>query len=215
MKSINKIVCFIILVFLFISCVKEKKYISHEHFQILNFSSYGDGLNIYEKPYSNKVIYTVQKGDLIKVTEFRVYENSDCYLMVILPSGEVGFVNFGQKNVYKNEYFKFLEKISVDGKKLWILSFNNKLNIGIDYLYSLPSENSEKNREITKEDRTDYFDAVAITNDFEWIKFNIGGDFGWVHKSHVFVDRGGYPYWTPALSIKYELIDRYNPHDAL
>lgn len=215
--NFKRISVIIYVLITFLSCSNDNKYTNYEHYQTLDFSYFGYGLEILAEPLSKEVIYTVQKGDVLQTTEFRVYKNGDCYLKVNIPSGESGYVNFGQKNVYENKKkaFVFLENVTIEGKKLWVLSFDAKLAIGYDYLYSLPSEKSEIIHKFTEDERKEYFYAVAITNDFEWIKFNIGEFSGWVHKSHVYVDRGGYAYWTPAHSIQEELINRYNPDNEI
>lgn len=213
--NLKKSFLFIVFSICVISCSKTTEYTNYEHYQTLDFSYFGYGINIYKEPFKKNIIYTVQKGDKIKTTEFRVYQNEECYLKVILPSGDFGYIPFGKNNVYeyKNERydFKCIEKIKINEKELWVLNFKENLGVYSDYLYSLPDKESEKIYELTDFDKMNYAKTVAITNDFNWIKFNIGNESGWVPKECVYVDRGGYAYWTPAHSIQYQLIDKYIP----
>ena len=200
-------------IFILVSCSRSIDYKGYEHYQTLDFSYFGYGLNILKSPFKKDILYTVKKGDKIKVTEFRVYKNDDCYIKVITPSGKTGFIPFGKNNVYKNdrEEFKQIDTIEVNNKSVWVLSFNKTLGVYSDFLYSLPDFKSEKIYELSKSDKENYAKTIAITNDFEWIKFTISGVSGWVPKDCVYVDRGGLAYWTPAVSIQYELIDKYLP----
>lgn len=213
--KLKKSLLILSMVVLCISCSKGKEYTSYDHYQTLDFSSYGYGINIFKEPFTEDVIYTVKEGDKIKVTEFRVYKNKECYIKVKLPSEGIGYISFGKNNVYKNgngiEEFNCIEKIEVNSKQIWVLNFNETLGVYSDYLYSLPDIESERVYELTDFDKSNYAKTVAITNDFEWIKFNISDKSGWVPKECVYRDRGGPAYWTPANSIKYELIDKYQP----
>ena len=211
--NIRKILLIFLPMLLLISCSETMEYTPYEHYQTLNFADFGYGLDVLQEPFKGNILYKVRKGDKIRVVEFRVYKNEECYLKVIVPSGDIGFISFGKKNVYKNDRdeFKYLDTIEVNEKKLWVLSFEKSLGVYSDYLYSLPDKNSEKVYTLTKFDKENYSKSVAITNDFEWIKFNIAGKIGWVQKDCVYVDRGGLAYWTPAVSIYYELIGKYIP----
>ena len=205
------------LLFLVLSCTTAEKFTTYEHYQTLCFSDFGYGIKVYKEPFKQEVLYKVQKGDKIEITEFRVYKNEDCYLKVIIPSGKTGYINFGKNNVYniRKDEFKCLEKIKVNSRTLSVLSFIARLGVFSDCLYSLPTEQSEKIYFLEKVDKSTYHNAIAITNDFNWLKFTINGKTGWVHKDCVYVDRGGLAYWTPAVKIQCELIDKYNPYDEI
>lgn len=213
----RKILFLFSLLFILLSCSTAEKFTTYEHYQTLFFTDFGYGIKVYKEPFNQEVLYKVQKGDKIEVTEFRVYKNEDCYLKVIIPSGKIGYINFGKNNIYniRKDEFKYLERIKLNSINLSVLSFNARLGVSSDYMYSLPCEQSEKEYFLEEVDKSTYQNAIAITNDFNWIKFTINGKTGWVQKDCVYVDRGGLAYWTPAVKIQYELIDKFNPYNEI
>lgn len=161
--------------------IKPKIY---EHHQVLNFTEYGLGAKVIKSPFSNEVVDTVKSGDKLTISEVIVFPDVENFIKVENQNGLIGYVSIGKLNPYSSAYYQYLETLNVDGKKVRILTFSRKFNVGDWYVYSLPSENSEIVHKITREESFDdnFYEMSAITEDFQWLKTNINGYVGWVKK---------------------------------
>lgn len=177
----------------------------------LKFEYNGYDTKILENPGDNEnVVYTIQKNDEIKVSQFvTLKETGETFLEAgLLPDLDVvGFIKIS-RNPYEDGNFEYKETVKVDGKDVKILNFDSSYELinGIE-LRELPSGKSdavykvkyEKNKQI-------YYQTDAITSDYNWVRVTVDGNTGWVNSDCLSVERGGPVIYTPETVIWWELI---------
>jgi hypothetical protein len=179
----------------------------YEHIQILFFEYSGYDVKVLKEPLENEVLYTVQKGDHIAITNVIDYESAKkTFVQVKTPSGEIGFIRIGS-NPYRNGEYSYLETINVDGLDTKVLKMTQRFNVsdGI-FLKILPSVDSENVHEITHEQGSELYNANAITSDYKWVRIKLDEYEGWVPENCLSVARGGPIINTPEAIIYFDLI---------
>lgn len=188
---------------------KEVQPLIYEHNQVLKFIDSGYNTQMIDKPFSEKVVYTIQKGDEIKISEILVYESKIItFVKATTSSGIVGYIYIGYENPYRNGDFSYLKTIEVDGKDIRILKLSKSYNVGDYCIYSLPSENSTILHKITHEEGGKYYESSEITEDYKWVKITIKEWTGWVRSKWLSLDKGGPVIKTPESVIFFELIGK-------
>ncbi len=185
----------------------ESKCVSYEHIQTLDFAYGGFNIKVLKTPFTNEVIYTVQKSDIINVSKvIELIETSKTFIEVTLPSNSKGYIAISSNPYHDGEY-SYLETLSVDGVNIKILKISQSFGIsdGI-YMKSLPSATSENIHEITHAEGANYYKAMAITSDYKWVKIQLDDNIGWIPAEYLGVDRGGPTINTPESVIEFDLI---------
>ncbi len=185
----------------------SSKYEVHNLNMFLSFDENGWNTKVYDSPDCKKVIYTLQRGDELKITRFiNVISNGKGSVEVQLSNGTYGFISM--KNPYKNGSFLHKETLSVDGKKIEILKFSGSFSISEGAaIKSLPSSKAKSLHEITHKEGASYFNASAITADYKWVEITVNGQTGWVPAEALHRDIGGPTIYTPERTVIWELID--------
>lgn len=185
----------------------SSKYEVHALNMFLSFDENGWNTKVYDSPDLNKAIYTLQKGDEVKITRFiNVISSGKGSVEVQLSNGTYGFISM--KNPYKNGSFSHKETLSVDGKKTEILKFSGSFTISeATAIKSLPSTKAKSLHEITHKEGDTYFKASAITTDYKWVEVTVNGQTGWVPAKELHRDIGGPTIYTPEKTVIWELID--------
>lgn len=186
-------------------------YETHKIDYNLNFGYNGYDTKILENPGDNEnVVYTIQKNDEIKVSQFvTLKETGETFLEAgLLPDLDVvGFIKV-LRNPYEDGNFEYKETIKVDGKDVKILNFDSsyELKNGTE-IRKLPSENAEIVYQINREKYEQiYYQTDAITSDYSWVRVTVDGNTGWVNSDCLSVERGGPVIYTPETVIWWELI---------
>lgn len=218
----KKILLILAMSLAFTSCFSQKKVENskqteekdlqpeiYEHNQVLKFTDSGYNTEMTDKPFSRNVVYTIQKGDEIKISEVLVYETKTrTFIKATTSSGIVGYIYIGYVNPFKNGNFSYLRTIEVDEKDVRVLRLSGSYNVGDYYIYSLPSENSTILHKITHEEGDKYYEASEITEDYKWVKITIKEWTGWVRSKWLSLDKGGPVIKTPESVIFFELIGK-------
>lgn len=185
----------------------SSKYKVHSLNMFLSFDENGWNTKVYDSPDLNKAIYTLQKGDEVKVTRFinAIASGKTC-VEVELSNGTYGFI--AMKNPYKNGSFSYKETLSVDGKKTEVLNFSGSFIIseGTE-IKAIPSAKAKSLHEITHKEGNTYFNTSAITADYKWVQVTVNGQTGWVPAKELSRDIGGPTIYTPEKTVIWELID--------
>jgi hypothetical protein len=183
------------------------KPIVYKHIQTLFFEYSGYGVNILKDPLKNEILYTIQKGDKIDVSNVVDYESENkTFIQAQTPSGEIGFIRIG-RNPYKNGEYSYIETINVDGVDIKVLKITQSFNVNDGtVMKSLPSTTSENVYEISHKQGSELNTAIAITSDYKWIKIKIDENEGWVPDNCLSVGRGGPVINTPEAVIYFDLI---------
>ncbi len=190
-----------------VSHTDDTKYLSYEHIQTLDFAYGGFNIKVLESPFSDEVIYTIQKSDIIKISKvIELTESNKTFIEVTLPSNNKGYIEISS-NPYQNGEYSYLETLTVDGIDIKILKISQSFGVsdGI-YMKSLPSESSENVHEITHAEGANMYKAMAITSDYKWVKIDLNGYIGWVSAEYLGVNRGGPTINTPDSVIEFDLI---------
>ena len=184
--------------------------IQYVHNQILDFKFSGFDTKVFQAPFSDNVIYTIQKGDTIEVLNILTYKSVDnTFITVKTPIGKIGVIDIGL-NPYADGEFLCIETDLVDGQKIQILKMQDSYQIDKGaHLFTLPTENSEIIHTITYEEAFDYFFSSAITEDYKWVKIKVNDFEGWVKTQSLGKGRGGPLIWKPETLIEWVLIDSY------
>lgn len=176
----------------------------------LKFEYDGYDTKILENPGDNEnVLYTIQKNDEIKVSQFvTLKENGKTFLEVgLLPDLDIiGFIKIS-RNPYENGNFEHKETIKVDGKDVEILNFDSgyELRNGTG-IRKLPSGTSDVVCKIKYEKYEQvYYKTDAITSDYNWVEVIVNGNIGWINSACLDVERGGPVIFTPETVIWWEL----------
>ena len=186
----------------------RKDEVCYEHKQTLNFNISGYDTKIYKEPFSNDVIYIIQKGDTIEVLNILTYQSANKnYITVKTPIGEIGYIKIGG-NPYADGKFSCIETIFVDGETVRILKMEDSFHVsdGVD-IRTLPTVNSESIHVVTHKEGFDYYRSSAITEDYKWVKIKVNEYEGWVRSNTLSKDSGGPTIWTPKEHIEWVLID--------
>lgn len=186
-------------------------YETHKIDYDLKFEYNGYDTKILENPDENRnVVYTIQKNDEIKVSQFvTLKETGETFIEAgLLPDLDVvGFIKVS-RNPYKEGNFEYKETIKVDGKDVKVLNFNADYEIfNNSKLRRLPSESSEVVYQINHEShRQIYYPLDEITSDYGWVRATVDGKTGWVEKECLTIERGGPIIYTPEDVIYFDLI---------
>lgn len=187
----------------------EKIFENHEINYNLKFDNDGYNIKIYDNPYKDNEIYTLQKGDEIFISNIvRVKETDKVFIKAKLITDEKieGYIYLG-RNPYKDENFEPIENLNFDGNEIQTLKLNSSFLVSEGTnIKEFPSENSKDLHEITHKEGGDYYQSSAITSDYKWVKIQLGDYIGWVPAENLSVDRGGPTINTPEEIIYWNLI---------
>ncbi len=187
---------------------EEAKPDVYEHIQTLQFDSSGYDTKVLREPLGDEVIFTVQTGDKIEISEVIEYRNEKkTYIKVLTPTEQVGYIQIGS-NPYRNGNYSYQGTINVDGSEIKTLNISEIFSVrdGI-FLKSLPSEKSENIHEVTHSEGAKAYSATAITSDYAWVRIELGQYVGWVPAKYLSVGRGGPTIKYPEAVISFDLID--------
>ncbi len=186
------------------------QYEVHDLNMFLSFDYDGWNTKVYDSPDLKNEIYTIQKGDDIKIKRIiNMPENGKNCVEAEISNGIYGFITISQ-NPYNNGQFLHEETISVDGKNKNILTFLSSFCIceGTE-IKLLPSGSSDTLHEITHKEAGNYYNANSITADYEWVKISVEEWIGWVPASALSRDIGGPTIYTPETTVLWELINSH------
>lgn len=220
----RKLIFLIAFALLFSSCflqkkndaktaVQESKPTVYEHNQVLYFRESGYDTAIYKEPFSSNVIYAVQKGDKIALSELWIYSNNRTYAKAETPAGERGFIYLANINPYRNGQFSYIKTLDLDGEKVRLLSLDSSgfyIGEGV-FMHALPSDNSTIIHQIshTESSGENLCSATEITDDYIWVKVKMQEYTGWVKCKDLIHDKGGPIIKTPQTRVFFFLIGNH------
>ncbi len=177
----------------------------HELEAYLDFDEEDDwGIKVYHSPALEKEVYTVQKGDHIKVYGYVTMRPDGKTSVEVETSGGVyGFIKI--RNPYKDGNFLPESWMNLDGKRVEMVRLFSSFGLSDNAdLRCLPTENSESVSGFTP---GEYYESTVITSDYEWVLI-ISGDFAaWVRVKDLYRDQGGPMILTPETNLIWELIN--------
>lgn len=194
-------------------------YIEDPFFDAKMLSVWKDKIALYYYYYApdlheNEIVYKIQPGDTIKITEFLTHKTMDgTILHVECPDGKTGYIYYHDNIFTKNEYF-FQESIEVDGISKDVYSVSGPVYVKQKEVYELPSVNSEIVHELS-------FDGgyvnmsvhvISMTDDGEWVKVKIenSGVVGWVPYESLESGMCGPVIWTPYMRMIWDMFNYYD-----
>lgn len=179
----------------------------YDHVQTLEFNWSGYDTKVLKNPITDEVIYTIQKGDKIEISKVIEFKSTNkTFIKVKLPSGVLGYILIS-RNPYQNGEYSFLENININGEEIKTLKMTESFQVsdGI-FMKLLPVETAENIHETTHEEGAEYYQAIAITSDYQWVKIRINEFIGWVPANVLSVARGGPTINTPEAVVFFDLI---------
>jgi len=210
MKKVN---CFLCLFAIFCMSLwalpNEADYEIYEHNQVLEIQYEGLGIKLWDEPGSSNLVYDVQKGDRITISKLWYSGEKKCsYLEAEASNGKKGFITLGRKNPYQNGEFKNNGSITIYGKQTGLLQMSQTFVVQEETeIKEKPYSSSKTVHTLNHKEAGDYYKSTAITSDYQWVKLQFNGFFGWVPAEALSVDRGGPVIETPESVVRFELID--------
>ena len=186
----------------------QEKYEIHELQYSLDFKYDGFNIMVYKNLNTENKSYIIQKDDVVDVSLF-IYEKESqkSFIKVCVNNQIDGYIKI-DCNPYSNGNFEFIETIDVDGKQISVLQLTSTFLIREGTIINaLPSENSRNLHEISHKEGGEYYQALAITSDYQWVKVSVEEITGWVPAKTLSRDIGGPTIYTPEKRIYWELID--------
>lgn len=197
-------------------------YETYPHTQeiVFNFSGHGHVLH-KEMDLESDVVYELQKGDKILISEATYIEKADdtnIMWVKVLANDEIeGFISLKNvKNPFGDGQWRLLEVIDDTYE---VMSFKDK--VFVSYGAELKEKPGHENATVhTLEKRVDdgYYDVVALTKDeypsernswkYPWVKINFKGQELWTYGDNCSKDKGGPTFSTPDDFFRWELIDK-------
>lgn len=197
-------------------------YETYPHTQeiFFNFSGHGHVLH-KEMDLDSDVVYELQKGDKILISEATYIEKDDgtkiMWVKVLANDETEGYISLGKEiNPFGDGQWQLLEVIDDTYE---VMSFKDK--VFVSYGAELKEKPGHENATVhTLEKRVDdgYYDVVALTKDeypsernswkYPWVKINFKGQELWTYGDNCSKDKGGPTFSTPDDFFRWELIDK-------
>lgn len=182
-------------------------YENHEIDLSFGFEVSGYDTKVYkEMDATAEPIYTIQKGDNLRVTNIiRIVATDKTFIKVSVNSAVDGFMTMC--NPYASGNFLYKETINVFGQPVEVLTLDKSMNVHLSTeLKSLPSDKDKTVYKVTDKDCLKFHKLHGITSDYGWVNITINGHTGWVPTKCVYADKGGPSLFTPEETIVWALI---------
>lgn len=172
----------------------------------LNFELNGYNTKVYKSPSFDEMIYEVQKGDIVNITEFVTVKESNKTFLKVNVNNIDGYI-YISSNPFENNNFTWQEYYEEDGIQMPILQLEGLYGVydGVT-IKEFPSESSKDLHTISHEEGGYYYKSLCITADYKWVKMRINNYTGWVPADSLYVDRGGPVIYTPENLVYFNLI---------
>lgn len=187
--------------------LKEKDFTKHQHNQIVSFGDKTFDLVIERSVSSDKAIYEIKPHDKIEIINVLIDEKTNNFFLTAKsPNGKTGVIRI-KRNPFQNNEYTYLETLKINNKYIKILKLSDSFLISEGTkLKTLPIESKEIIHEITRKESVIYYKTSGITEDYAWVKVQVGSYEGWIPIHSLSVERGGRVLNTPETIIENELL---------